>query len=74
MNTERTPRLRTLEGRHVTVALRDGSRLEDCRLISASRPGTGTVWIFAHGIDVFLPASTIVGCWEAPPPPHRRAA
>jgi hypothetical protein len=74
MSTARTPQFRGLEGRQVNVSFRDGSRIDDCQLISASRPGTGTVWIFANGIDVFLPASTIVDCWEAPPPPNRCAA
>jgi len=75
MSTERMSLLRTLQGRRVNVAFRDGSRIDDCRLISAGRPGTGTVWIFADGIDVFLPASIIVDCWEAPgAPPNRRAA
>ncbi|MGH2667972.1 MAG: hypothetical protein ACRDH5_02415 [bacterium] len=68
------PQLRTLEGRQVNLAFRDGSRIDDCQLISAGRPGTGTVWIYAQGIDVFLPPTTIVDCWEAAPPPTRRAA
>jgi hypothetical protein len=74
MSTERTPPLRALEGRQVNVAFRDGSRIDDCQLLSAGRAGTGTVWIFAQGIDVFLPASTIVDCWEAAPAPNRWAA
>ena len=73
MSTDRTP-LRTLEGLQVNVAFHDGSRIDDCQLISAGRPGTGTVWLFAQGMDVFLPASTIVDCWEAAPPPNRWAA
>jgi hypothetical protein len=74
MSTEGLPQLRALEGRQVSVAFRDGSRIDDCQLISAGRPGTGTVWIFASGMDVFLPLSTIVDCWEGAPPPIRRAA
>jgi len=74
MSTEGLPRLRALEGRQVNVAFRDGSRIDDCQLVSAGRPGTGTVWIFAGGMDVFLPLSTIVDCWEAAPPPNRWAA
>jgi hypothetical protein len=74
MSTQGTPSLRALEGHQVNVAFRDGSRMDDCQLISAGRPGTGTVWIFAQGIDVFLPASTIVDCWEAAPPPNSWAA
>jgi len=75
MSRDGTPPLRALEGRRVTLAFGDGSRIDDCRLISASRPGTDTVWIFADGIDVFLPVSIIVDCWETPvPPPSRRVA
>ena len=74
MSIQRRPQLQSLEGRQVNVAFGDGSRIDHCQLISASRSGTGTVWIFADGIDVFLPASTIVDCWEAAPSPDRSAA
>jgi hypothetical protein len=74
VSIERMSHFRNLEGRQVNVAFNDGSRLDDCQLISAGRLGTGTVWIFAGGIDVFLPASTIVDCWEASTPPNRRVA
>jgi hypothetical protein len=49
----------------VSVALRDGSRIDDCQLVSASRPGAQTVWLFVDGIDVFLPVAAILGMWEA---------
>jgi hypothetical protein len=74
MSSETTPQLRTLQGRHVNVAFHDGSRIDDCQLISAGRPGTGTVWLFAQGMDLFLPTSTIADCWETAPPPGRCAA
>jgi hypothetical protein len=64
---EALPRMHSLEGRHVSVALRDGSRIDDCQLVSASRPGAQTVWLFMDGIDVFLPVAAIVACWEAIP-------
>jgi hypothetical protein len=57
----------SLEGRRVNVALRDGSRIDDCRLVCAHRPGAQTVWLFVDGIDVFLPVAAIVACWEAAP-------
>lgn len=53
-----------LEGRHVNVALHDGSRLDDCELVSA-RHGTNTLWLFVNGGDVFVPVSDITDAWEA---------
>ena len=65
MNTEALCAPRSLEGRRVSVALRDGSRIDDCQLVFAGRAGTETVWLFSNGIDVFVPVATIVACWEA---------
>jgi hypothetical protein len=67
VNTEALSPLRSLEGCRVSVALRDGSRIDDCDLVSAGRPGTETVWLFSNGIDVFVPVATIVACWESVP-------
>lgn len=53
-----------LEGRRVSVALNDGSRLDDCELVSAGR-GTSTLWLFVNGGDVFVPVSDITDAWEA---------
>ena len=49
MSQERMSELRCLEGRQVSVALADGSRIDDCQLVSAGRYGTGTVWLFSDG-------------------------
>ena len=77
MSTDGLPPMQTLEGRHINVALRDGSRIDDCQLVSASRAGAQTVWLFVDGLDVFLPVAAITACWEAAPPagqrPHRGA-
>lgn len=73
MNTKALPNMTSLEGRHVNVALRDGSRIDDCQLVSASRPGTQTVWLFVDGIDVFLPVAAIAACWDAASTPTCRA-
>ena len=53
-----------LEGRRVSLALIDGSRLDDCELVSAGR-GTVTLWLFINGGDVFVPVSDITDAWEA---------
>lgn len=57
--------LNPLEGHQVSVTLRDGSRLDNCHLLSASRPGGQTVWLFLGGMDVFLPVAAIAACREA---------
>jgi hypothetical protein len=60
-----TSQMRRLEGRQVSVSLRGGDRL-DCRLISGGRSGTGTVWLFWDGIDVFIPVEDVLDVWELP--------
>ena len=53
-----------LEGRRVSVALHDGSRLDHCELVSAGH-GTDTLWLFVNGGDVFVPVSDVTDAWEA---------
>ena len=53
-----------LEGHRVSVALTDGSRLDDCELVSAGR-GTATLWLFVNGDDVFIRVSEVTDAWEA---------
>jgi hypothetical protein len=53
-----------LEGRRVSVALNDGSRLDDCELVSAGH-GTATLWLFVNGGDVFVSVSDVTDAWEA---------
>jgi hypothetical protein len=57
--------MRALEGRQVSVALRGGSRIDDCQLVSGGRVGTGTVWLFWNTMDVFIPAIDVLDVWEA---------
>jgi hypothetical protein len=58
--------LKPLEGRHVSLALTDGSRIDDCQLVSAGRGRAQRVWIFANGADEFVPVSDIADIWECP--------
>jgi hypothetical protein len=58
--------LRPLEGRHVSLALTDGSRIDDCQLVSAGRGRATRVWIFANGVDAFVPVADIADVWECP--------
>ena len=53
-----------LEGRRVSLALIDGSRLDDCELVSA-RHGRHTLWLFINGADVFIPMAQVTDAWEA---------
>jgi len=53
-----------LEGRRVNLALADGSRLDDCELVSAGH-GAPTLWLFVNGNDVFVPVDVVTDAWEA---------
>lgn len=57
--------LHVLEGRQVSVALRNGSRIDDCQLVSAPRARTETVWLFSNGADLFLSVGDLIDVWEA---------
>lgn len=54
----------TLEGRRVSVALKDGSRIDDCQLVSGPRNRAGTVWLFVNGEDSFVSIDDVVDVWE----------
>ena len=56
--------LQNLEGRQVSVALADGTRIDDCQLVSAGRPGTTTVWVYS-GRDLFVPVGDVIDIWES---------
>jgi hypothetical protein len=56
--------LRHLEGRHVAVALSDGSRLDDCELVSAARRGSATLWLVDGSDDRFVPVDDVIEVWE----------
>lgn len=56
--------LRHLEGRHVAVALCDGSRLDDCELVSAARRGSATLWLVDGDADRFVSVDDVIEVWE----------
>jgi hypothetical protein len=66
--------IRSFEGLRVSLALRDGSRIDDCQLISAGRAQTTNVWVFADGMDVFVPARSVIDVWEVVAQRNRRVA
>jgi hypothetical protein len=62
----RQPTLTILEGRQVSVALHDGTRIDDSNLVSSGRRRARTLWLFANGEDVFVPLDEVVEVWETP--------
>ena len=56
--------LRHLEGTRVSVALRNGDRLDDCELVAGPRGHTSRLWLFTAGIDLFIPLADVVAMWE----------
>jgi len=56
--------LHVLEGRQVSVALCNGSRIDDCQLVSAPRARTETMWLFSNGDDLFVSVTDVIDVWE----------
>ena len=54
--------LALLEGHRVSIALTDGSRIDDCQLVFA---GDERVWLFDNGRDTFVWASRVCDFWES---------
>ena len=54
---------RHLEGRHVSVSLGDGSRLDHCELVSAGRGTAATLWLHDGQDDRMVAASDVVDLW-----------
>jgi hypothetical protein len=44
--------------------LADGSRIDDCQLVSTGRNRVGTLWVYTNGMDAFLPHDNVVDLWE----------
>lgn len=53
----------SIDGRQVHVALRDGTRIDDCQLVSSGRNSVDTLWLFADGEDVFVPFEDVIDLW-----------
>ncbi len=65
MTKERRNQLAALEGRQVNVALRDGSRIDDCQLVSTGRTRVASIWLFANDTDTFVALGDVADIWEA---------
>jgi hypothetical protein len=66
MGKFRMVQLRALEGRRVSLALADGSRIDDGQLVAAGR-SRRTIWVFSNGADTFLPLHEVIDVWEPEP-------
>ena len=65
MSDQRLNDLQALEGRHVGLALMDGSRIEDWELVSAGGGAPETAWIWnMRGSHAFVPLARVVDFWE----------
>ena len=62
MTRERRAELSQLEGRRVSLALIDGSRIDDCQLVLAGR---FKLWVFVNGHDNFVRVDRVTDVWEA---------
>ena len=71
MSEERASEFRWLEGRHVSFALRNGVRIDDCQLVAAGRRGADSLWVYVNGCDWFIDLSDVVEIWEAQPSDRR---
>ena len=58
---------RGLEGCRVSVALADGSRIDDCKLVSAGRHGDERLWLYSNGADTFVSPTEVADLWEVAP-------
>lgn len=62
------PRIETitaLEGAEVSVALRNGDRLDGCQLVAGPRGQAASLWLYNGQADVFVPLREVVDLWEA---------
>ena len=55
----------------MSVALADGSRIDDCKLISAGRHGDDRLWLYSNGADTFVSLDEVADLWEVAPSSFR---
>jgi hypothetical protein len=67
MTRSRLRKLAAFQGRQVSVALRNGDRIDDAQLVSADRNRAATVWLFTNGADRFIAVEDVIEVWEAQP-------
>jgi hypothetical protein len=62
--TRRTALIRMLQGRQVTVALRNGTRIDDAQLVSVGLSGSRNLWLFDNGADTFVALEDVLELWD----------
>jgi hypothetical protein len=67
MTRSQRQQAQSLQGQNVSVALLDGSRIDDAKLVSAGRTGARRLWLYSNGIDVFVRDAEIIDLWPASP-------
>jgi hypothetical protein len=65
MGEQQVTNLISIEGRTVNVSLRNGTRIDDCQLVSSGRAGVDNLWLFPNGEDVFVLRSDVLDVWES---------
>jgi hypothetical protein len=53
-------RMDAYEGRLVSMALRDGTLLSDCVVVSVGRGNVQTLWVFTQDADMFIPRGDVI--------------
>ena len=71
MTGARAEDLRSLQGRHVGIALADRSCIDDAILAAVV---SEKLWLHAAGDDLFVPLSDVTDVWEVTVPARRRDA
>ena len=68
LTDDRVARLASgFEGHRVSIALVDGTRIDDCELISAGRRGEDRLWLYSNGADTFVALDEVADLWEVAP-------
>ena len=67
MTRDQALRIQSLEGHRVCVALRDGTRIDDCQLVSCGRQAMSSVWVYSNGFDRFVDLGDVLDLWESEP-------
>ena len=62
-----TMSMQLAEGQEVSIALRDGTLLASCTVVSRARKSTTTVWLVVNDEDVFVPIDDIAEIREPAP-------
>ena len=64
MTESRRASLRALQGRRVTLALRNGTRVDEAQLVSVGSDGSRDLWLFVNGADTFVPLGEVLELWD----------